>query len=243
MMRQTASIQICLDAGDQPLARWRLLNALAPYVVAMFANSPMAEGEPTGYQSTRRRIWGALDPSRTGIFPGDGDPVRQYADFACGASAILLGSEQPPFASFIDWVSRGGTLDDWHAHLTTLFPEVRPRGYFEVRGCDALPPEWYVAPLVFVAALAYGPDGGRTALELAGPPDNEALERAGRVGLDNASLADRALQLAELSLQEAFALGTDFIDETVIERTREYFDRYTRMRRSPASEQLAPVGA
>jgi glutamate--cysteine ligase len=68
-----------------------------------------------------------------------------------------------------------------NAHLTTLFPEVRPRGYFEVRSCDALPPEWYAAPLAFIAGLAYGPDRGRTAWEIAGAPD-EGPARACRSG-------------------------------------------------------------
>lgn len=31
-------------------------------------------------------------------------------------------------------------LEDWRRHLTTPFPEVRPQGFLEVRGIDALPP-------------------------------------------------------------------------------------------------------
>ncbi|MEP7344701.1 MAG: glutamate-cysteine ligase family protein [Gemmatimonadaceae bacterium] len=246
MMRQTASIQVCIDSGTEPLDRWRLLNALSPYVVAIFANSPIYDGETTGYQSTRRRIWGALDPARTGAFAdggGGGDAIRRYADFACGAAAILLGDNHPPFASFGEWAERGVTLDTWHEHLTTLFPEVRPRGYFEVRSCDALPPEWYVAPLTFIAGLAYGPDGGRTALEIAGPPDAEALDRAGRCGLYDPALADRAAQLYSLALRECASLGDAFVNDETLDRAREYFDRFTRLRRSPASELLASVGA
>jgi len=243
MMRQTASIQVCLDAGEDPFARWELLNALAPFVVAIFANSPTYDGEATGYQSTRRRIWGALDPARTGVFSGDGDAVRQYTDFACGAAAILEGDDTPPFLPFSAWAARSSDLDAWRAHLTTLFPEVRPRGYFEVRSCDALPPEWYAAPLTFIAALAYGPDHGRTALEIAGRPDAGAMDRAGRSGLDDPCLARRAGQLVELALHEATALGDRFIDGGYLDRARDFFVRFTRARRSPASEQMAPIGA
>src|ERR687890_763464 len=53
MMRQTASFQINLDFDEEPWFRWRVLNALAPYVTAIFANSPIYGGTPTGYQSTR----------------------------------------------------------------------------------------------------------------------------------------------------------------------------------------------
>lgn len=243
MMRQTASIQVCVDAGSAPLERWRLLNALSPYVVAIFANSPFSDGAPTGYQSTRRRIWGALDPDRTGIPSGQDDAARQYADFACNASAILLGEDDPPFLPFGAWAQRGIGLDAWHAHLTTLFPEVRPRGYFEVRSCDALPPEWYAAPLAFIAGLTYGPDHGRTAWEIAGAPDEDQLERAGRLGLDDPDLAERARQLVALALRECAALGDRFVDGDALDQARDFFDRFTRARRSPASELLAPVSA
>ena len=243
MMRQTASIQVCIDSGAAPMDRWHLLNALTPYVVAIFANSPSYDGAATGYQSTRRGIWSALDVDRTGIPVGRGDAVRQYADFACGARAILLGPDRPPFAPFGDWAARGAGLDAWRAHLTTLFPEVRPRGYFEVRSCDALPPEWYAAPLTFVAGLAYGPDRGRSAVEIAGPPDADQLDRAGRIGLEDPAFANRAGQLATLALTECAALGDSFVDGDTLDRARDFFDRFTRAQRSPATDILAPVTA
>lgn len=243
MMRQTASIQVSVDAGPAPLDRWRVLNALAPYVAALFANSPLCGGTPTGYQSTRRRIWGALDPSRTGLAIGDGDPVTRYADFAMGAVAILLGSDDTPAVAFGDWAARGAGMDAWQGHLTTLFPEVRPRGHFEVRSCDALPPDWYAAPLVFLAGLAYGPDGGRCALDIAGPADVHSLEHAGRCGLGDPALAGRAVQLADLAVRECVALGDAFVDAGVLDRARDFFDRFTRVHRSPASDLVAPAAA
>ncbi|HSA54306.1 MAG TPA: glutamate-cysteine ligase family protein, partial [Gemmatimonadaceae bacterium] len=100
MMRQTASIQICLDAGPRPLERWRLLNALTPYLVAIFANSPVYAGCPTGHRSVRRYIWGALDPARTGVVWDREAPVEAYARFAMDAAAILEGEAAPPFRPF-----------------------------------------------------------------------------------------------------------------------------------------------
>ncbi len=52
MMCSTASVQVCLDAGEQGTGpgsvgwRWRLLHALGPVLVAAFANSPLREGRP-----------------------------------------------------------------------------------------------------------------------------------------------------------------------------------------------------
>jgi glutamate--cysteine ligase len=236
MMRQTASIQVCLDAGADPLTRWRLLNALTPHVVALFANSPLYGGVGTGHQSYRRFVWSQLDPSRTGaVYDGD-DAVRAYTDFALGAPAILLGTpgDAQPFAT---WVSRDeASAEDWQAHLTTLFPEVRPRGYFEVRSCDALPPEWYPAPLVFLAGLAYHEHSACAALELLEAPTDASLAVAGRCGLHDRELAHTSLELVDLALAGAESLGSDWVAPRHLDAAQAYFDRFTRRKRAPADE-------
>ena len=38
-------------------------------------------------------------------------------------------------------------------HLTTLFPEVRLRGFLEIRSVDALPERWRAVPVVLLAAI------------------------------------------------------------------------------------------
>ncbi|MGZ4662907.1 MAG: glutamate-cysteine ligase family protein, partial [Arthrobacter sp.] len=71
MMCSTASLQISLDAGfDGPgtsgaTQRWERLHTLVPVLVAMFANSPFRRGVPSGWRSTRERIWLRTDPTRT----------------------------------------------------------------------------------------------------------------------------------------------------------------------------------
>ena len=135
MMRQTAAFQMALDLDDEPWLRWRVLNAAAPYVVAIFANSPVYDGEETGCRSTRAQVWRALDPARTGL-PWDGrDPVGAYLDFALDGPGdpVAGGRTASTGASASGWAAPTLTLDEWHDHLTTLFPEVRPRGHFELR--------------------------------------------------------------------------------------------------------------
>ena len=67
MMRSTAAIQVNLDLGppDEIDARWRLTHALGPVLAASFANSPFADGGPTGWRSTRLAVWHEIDPTRT----------------------------------------------------------------------------------------------------------------------------------------------------------------------------------
>lgn len=244
MMRQTASIQICLDAGPRPLERWQLLNALAPYLVAIFANSASHAGGPTGHRSVRRAVWGALDPARTGIVWDPTEPVEAYARFALGAASILEGAAAPPFPSFAERVRDGGVdLERWRAHLSTLFPEIRPRGYFEVRSIDALPPAWYAVPLVLLTGLAYDAAATREALAIAGPPDPALLERAGRCGLADPVLAAGAAALFPVALRGAESLGRPVVHPDDLETAGAYHDRYTGRGLTPADEPMAAVGS
>ncbi|HEX2208151.1 MAG TPA: glutamate-cysteine ligase family protein, partial [Longimicrobium sp.] len=179
MMRQTAAMQLSLDFGAEPLAAWRVLNAMAPYVTAIFANSPVYRGEPTGHRSYRARIWRELDGGRTGCFGCD-DPLGEYLDFALAAPAILVGNDDV-FRPFAEWNAAGCVApDDWRVHLTTLFPEIRPKGFAEVRSADSVAPEWYAAPLVLLAGIVHDPPTLRAAAELLGAPDPPLLHDAGR---------------------------------------------------------------
>lgn len=240
MMRQTAAFQCNLDWGDDASARWRFLNALAPYTVAVFANSPVYRGEPTGERSFRARVWRELGGGRTGIFAADADPVPEYLRFALDAPAILLPFAPDEFLPFGEWNARGRvTEDQWRSHLTTLFPDVRPKGFVEVRGADAVAPEWYAAPLVFLGGLVYHAPSFAAARELVGGPDAALLDHAGRAGLSDARIASVAADLFELALGGAEALGPDFIDPADLEEAREFFQAYTARSLSPADETLA----
>ena len=237
MMRQTASFQVCVDGGEAPALTWRVLNALAPFMVAVFASSPRYSGVDTGHRSFRRYVWGTLDPGRTGLLGIQGDPVTEYLEFALDAPAFLLPDVDGRAAPFNYWLERGMcSAADWCAHLTTLFPEVRPRGYFELRSADAVEPEWYAAPLVFVAGLVYDRPTLETVADRLGTPDAELLVRSGQAGLRDQSVARVASELCDLALAGCTSLGAAFADDATIGAAADYFDRYTRRGRSPADD-------
>ena len=50
------------------------------------------------------------------------------------------------------------TLDDWQLHLTTLFPEVRLKGYIELRSADSQPRERLLALPALVKGIFYDAD-------------------------------------------------------------------------------------
>jgi glutamate--cysteine ligase len=239
MMRQTAAFQVSLDFDDEPWLRWRVLNAATPYVIAIFANSPIYAGQRTDNQSTRAQVWRALDPSRTGIPYDERDPVGAYLDFALSAPAILYPTIEGEHRPFGEWLNRANpTGDEWQDHLSTLFPEVRPRGHLELRSADSIAPHWYAAPLALSAGILYNPAALRATDDLLGRPDLGLLERAGQAGLHDPAIASVAADLFEVALQGCQGLGTRYFHPSDLEQATEFFDRYTRRGRSPADDML-----
>jgi glutamate--cysteine ligase len=235
MMRQTASLQLSVDFGHEPWLRWRVLNALAPYATAMFANSPIYAGQPTGHPSERAVVWREVDPARTGIVYDEEHPVDAYLDFALSAPAILLptvAGEYLPFGACLDRADHHA----WEEHLSTLFPEVRPRGHLELRSPDAIAPRWYPAAIAFVTGLLYDSNSLRAADDLLGTPDAALLDRAGAVGLHDPAMARTSADLAELAISGCRALGPNYFHPADLERAADFFDRYTRQGRAPADD-------
>ncbi len=237
MMRQTAALQVSLDFDDEPWLRWRVLNAAAPYITATFANSPIYAGETTGYQSARAEVWRRVDPARTGLPYDEQQPVEGYLEFALHAPAILLPAVDGAHRPFGEWLSRADpTTDEWRDHLSTLFPEVRPRGHLELRSADSIEPEWYAAPLALTCGMLYDSRALRAADDLLGTPDARLLDRAGRLGLHDPAIARTANDLFALALAGCRGLGSGYFQPSDLEQAIEYFDRYTRRGRAPADE-------
>ena len=237
MMRQTAALQVSVDVEAEPLLRWRLLNALAPFLTAIFVNSPVYAGRNTRHRSYRAHCWRTLDPQRTGLPYDEHRPVEAYFEFALGAPAILFPTVGGQCLPFGDWLHRANvSMDEWDAHLTTLFPEVRPRGHFELRSMDAIDPSSYPAALALVGGLTYEPSARLAALDLLPPPDLSLLERAGRLGLGDPLIAQTASDIFEIGLAGCRALGPKFLQPAHLEEAWAYFERYTRVGQAPANE-------
>jgi len=215
MMRQTASFQVSLDTSENPTALWRMLNAAAPTLVSMFANSDVYEGRPTGYRSYRAHVWRMLDPKRTGVLPGGDDPVAEYEAFALGAPAMMHPDDDGIYRPFGELLAAGRVNEhDWAVHLTTLFPEVRARGTFEVRSADAVPAEHYIVPLALLGGLAYDPSARAAAIDLLGAPDPDRLAQASR--------EHATRDLMDIALEGCRRLGAGFLDPADSERVAEF---------------------
>jgi glutamate--cysteine ligase len=224
MMRQTASVQINVERGADPPLRWRLLCSLAPYIVALFANSTNYAGRNTGYASYRAHLWRTLDPSRTGLPYDADDPAKRYLEFALDAKAIATMAESGSARSFREWSREGSPGEgDWAFHLSTLFPEIRPKEFFEIRSADAVHPDSLAAAVVFVTGLVYDEESASRASGLLGAPSGELLERAGKKGVADPQIRAVVGTLTELALAGANTLGDDYLSGENIRVAREYF--------------------
>jgi glutamate--cysteine ligase len=237
MMRQTAATQVSIDGGSDPAARWRLLADASPYLTALFANSRRYAGVETGHQSFRERCWRLLDPTRTGVPHPTLPPCQAYTRFALEAVDMTRTSATPEckYRPFIDWIAEDDwTEAGWENHLTTLFPEVRPRGHLEVRSIDALPPELLSAPVVLLAGLVYDETAAREARAMLAPADDEILNKAARCGMRDPEIAATALALADLALRGARSIGERTVGGEEIERAEDFVHVWSARGRSPA---------
>lgn len=150
MMLMTATGQVSLDWRDEADCVRKVTAAvrISPLLVALFANSPLAQGKPSGYLSYRSRVWNDVDPARCGYPQAmlDGSfSYEAYVEWALDAPMLFLrreGQYLDPRLTFRQFMAQGfdgapATHSDWVDHLSTLFPEVRLKKIVEIRAADA----------------------------------------------------------------------------------------------------------
>lgn len=248
MMRSTAALQLNLDLGDPSDPedidrRWGLVHALGPVLIAMFANSPFRNGEPSGWKSTRTAVWQAIDPART-LPVANGRAGREaWAHYALDAGVMLIRRSDddhvpvPPGLTFADWIARGHatgwpTASDLEYHLTTLFPPVRPRGWLELRMIDALPAPWWQVAAAVVTSLVDDPTAA-VAVARAGDLVRGCWLEAAREGLDDPRVATAA-RICFDAARAALVRGG--ADAAIVDSTDAFGDRFVHRRRCPADD-------
>ncbi len=242
MMFRTCTVQANLDFSSEAdmVAKFRLSLALQPIVTALFANSPFVEGRPTGFVSSRARVWTDTDPDRTGMLDfvfRDGFGFETYARYALDVPMYFvkrdgryIDASGQSFRAFLagELPALPGetpTIKDWSDHLTTLFPEVRLKTYLEMRGADSAPPGRLCALAALWIGLLYDKAALAAAWDLCkhwATPDHERLRLdAARLGL-KATVAGRTAQdvakdivaIAREGLKRRARLSAAFTDET-----------------------------
>jgi glutamate--cysteine ligase len=180
MMKQTATVQANIDFLDEKdaMAKFRAGMGLAPVLIAMFANSPISDGQLNGYRSFREHIWTDTDRSRQGLlkFAFDADAgFAHYVEYALDVPMYFIIRHHEyfdmtgvTFRQFLQYGHNGerATIEDWADHLTTLFPETRIKRYIEVRSVDSQPPELMPALSALIKGAFYDNDCLQAAWDL-----------------------------------------------------------------------------
>ncbi|MFD2080867.1 glutamate--cysteine ligase [Actinopolymorpha cephalotaxi] len=129
------------------------------------------------------------------------------------------------------------TTQDLDYHLTTLFPPVRPRGWFEIRYLDVVPAAYWPVPMAVLTALVDDPRAGERALA-ATEPVVEAWWNAARDGLDHRGLAHAARCCFEVALEVLHRQGAE---RAVVNLVDDYRLRYVDRGRCPADDGTDPL--
>ncbi|MFD6949406.1 ergothioneine biosynthesis glutamate--cysteine ligase EgtA [Nocardiopsis sp. TSRI0078] len=254
MMCSTASLQVCLDNGADAAdvrARWELSHRLGPVLVAAFANSALWRGRPTGWESTRWAIWATIDATRTRPVLDQGshpDPATAWAEYALAANVMAVPAcpdtgtpwTADPGVTLAQWIEGQGprpvTRADLEFHLSTLFPPVRPRGWWELRMIDALPLRWWPVPVALAAALVDDPRARAVAEESTERlcrgrfPDRRLWMRSAQHGIADPDVARCARDCFDAAVEALPRMGAASLSALV----DDYADRYTRRGSSPA---------
>jgi glutamate--cysteine ligase len=254
MMKQTATVQVNLDYSSErdAMMKMRVGMGIAPLLTAMFANSPISDGRLNGYMSFRAHVWTDTDPPRCGLLPfvfrsalGFSDYVEYALDvpmYFIVRDGRWIDMTTLTFRRFWEEGYQGerATLADWNLHLTTLFPEMRLKGYIEVRSIDSQAPELMLAAPALVKGLFYEEDcllavwdmvkgwKWEERVDLYHAVHRQALKARIR-GIEVAELARELIEIAATGLDRR-RLGDQETEAMYLERLREL----VRRRRCPA---------
>jgi glutamate--cysteine ligase len=261
MMKRTATVQVNMDFSDEADAadKMRTAMGLTSIVTALFAASPITEGQVNGYKSFRAAVWLDMDEARCGLIPSVFEPGFGFAAYAKWAADVpmfflsrggkYLPLEGVSFARFMREGHQGerATMADWALHLSTLFPEVRLKRTIELRGADAGPSPFVEALAALWRGILDDLDARRAAWKLVdGASFAERQELRQVVPKAGLAARFRGRSVAELA-QELCAIAADGIarlpggqDDRALLAPLE---TYARAGRSPADDMLADFAA
>lgn len=237
MMIRTCGAQINLDFSSEAdmIQKYRVGLGLQPIITALMANSSSVEGRESGYKTFRSFIWTETDPERCGvpefIFKPEMSFAR-YVDYALDVPMyfIMRGGHHvnvagQSFRDFMQGKLKGHEgdfpdLDDWHDHLTTLFPEVRLKTYLEFRGPDSSSPEMVYAMSAFWTGIFYDQDALNKASELIADLSAQDHIRirneVPKLGLQTAAATGQSLKDIALKSIEIAASGLQKVEPDAI---------------------------
>ena len=170
MMYRTCGTQLNIDYNSEEdfIKKFKVVNAIVPISIALFANSAIVEKKQSKFLSYRSKVW--QNTSRGGlpkVFFKDLD-FEKYAEFAMNFPILFIQHEDRYISgqkySFKDFMegkideigNRLPTENDLTTHLSTIFTENRLKKYIELRSMDTCGWDCLCAGPAFNIGLLYG---------------------------------------------------------------------------------------
>ena len=244
MMLRTCTIQTNLDYQDEKDMRRKFKTSLAlqPVATALFANSPIREGRLTNIQSNRALVWTDTDADRCGVPACVFEPnfgyerwvdyvldVPMYFIYRNGKYLNVAGKSFRRFLSSNhknEFFGHTAFMSDFEDHITTVFPDVRLKGYLEMRGADGGPWSIICALPALWVGLLYDSEALERAEEIANQFTHNDVVNArisaaknglrGQIGSHSIlQLASQLIEIAEIGLKNRGKLNKKGEDETI----------------------------
>lgn len=260
MMRQTCTVQVNLDFGpDQTTMAKRYLASLllAPFSGAIFNYSAFSSQQPVGMTGLRSKIWRHMDPSRTGV-PSlkhlsrsltKASCVETYYEFLMNARVVFVTGlnyrvmHKP--TTWAQWIESGidgiwPTSDDFETHLSLLFPEVRARGFLELRSVDCQSRAWQFVPAAWWTGLLYDAKACDDVIEMLLPFESRMTELldAAAQGLEHPVLREYAQKLIMLAADGLSRLPSCYFGEGALQTLHGFAEHFTLRGRVPSHDLL-----
>ncbi|MBS7527573.1 glutamate--cysteine ligase [Fusibacter paucivorans] len=165
MMKGTASTQVSIDYKDEMdyHKKNRVAQMLSPIMASLFDSTPIFEGKRYDQENCRVCIWQQTDIKRSKFVKGSFDPKFGFEDYA----AYLLALPPIVLKSNGDYYDTGDRVlrdllndyplddSDFDHLMGMVFPDVRLKGFLEIRMADAMPYPYNLSVPALIKAIFY----------------------------------------------------------------------------------------
>ena len=124
-------------------------------------------------------------------------------------------------------------VSDYDNHLSLLFPNVRLKGYLELRSIDVPPIEWQMIPVMFYSGLLYSDKHMNKALDLLLPlsSDLSSLSVEALYGLDSDRVFSISKQVLEIAIDGFSELPASFKKDNNHRHFERFAEEFTYQRK------------
>ena len=170
MMYRTCGTQVNIDYNSEEdfKKKFKIVNAIVPISIALFANSSIIEKKKSKYLSYRSKVW--QNTYRGGLPKLFFDDLNfeKYADYIINFPILFIQDDEKYFSGqkyiFKDFMegkineinNRLPTENDLSTHLSTIFTENRLKKYIELRSMDTCGWDCLCAGPAFNIGILYG---------------------------------------------------------------------------------------